>query len=129
MDHPLDLRCHPLQYACSSFEVEGEGELIDKVLVEMVGEVMVEMVREGVVHLSRHCLLRHPPPPPPPPHTYPSPEILIPPQTYISPSIPPDTYTSLLYPVSSEPTSIVIDITLSSLPYHPLHCLPSMTSC
>ena len=26
MDHPLDLRCHPLQYVCSPFEIEGEGE-------------------------------------------------------------------------------------------------------
>ena len=59
MDHPLDLRCHPLQYVCSPFEVEGEGELIGEVVVEMVGEVMVEMVREVVVHLSRHCLLRY----------------------------------------------------------------------
>ena len=61
MDHPLDLRCHPLQYVCSQFKVEGEGELIDKVVVEMMGEVMVEMVREVMVHLSRHCLLRYPP--------------------------------------------------------------------
>ena len=54
MDHPLDLRCHPLQYVCSSFEVkgEGEGELIAEIVVEMVGEVMVEMVRAVVVHLS-----------------------------------------------------------------------------
>ena len=52
-----------------------------------------------------------------PPHAYPSPEIFIPPQTYTSPSIPPDTYTSLPYPVSLEPTSIPIDITLSP---HPL---------
>ena len=57
MDHPLDLWCHPLQYVCSPFEVEGEGEFIGKVVVEMVGEVMVEMVREVVVHLGRHCLL------------------------------------------------------------------------
>ena len=64
MDHPLDLRCHPLQYICSSFEVEGDGEVIGKVMVEMVGEVMVEMVRAVVVHLSRHSLLRYPPPPP-----------------------------------------------------------------
>ena len=49
-----------------------------------------------------------------PPHTYPSPEIFRPPQTDTSPSIPPDTYTSLPYPVSLEPTSIPIDITLSS---------------
>ena len=57
MDHPLDLQCHPLQYVCSSFkvEVEGEGELIT--------EVMVEMVMAVVVHLSRHCLLQYPPPP------------------------------------------------------------------
>ena len=61
MDHPLDLWCYLLQYVCNPFEVEGEGELIDEVMVEMVGEVMVEMVREVVVHLSRHCLLRHPP--------------------------------------------------------------------
>ena len=52
-----------------------------------------------------------------PPHTYPSPEIFIPPQTYTSPSIPPNTYTSLPYPVLPEPTSIASDITLSS---HPL---------
>ena len=94
--------CHPLQYVCSSFEVEekGEGELIAEVVVEMVGKVMVEMVRAVVVHLSRLCLLRYPPsPPPPPPHTYPSPEIFIPPHTDTSPSIPPHTYTSLPYPV------------------------------
>ena len=88
MDHPLDLQCHPLQYVCSSFEVEGEGEreLIVEVVVEMVGEVMVEMVGEVVVHLRRHCLLRYPPPPPP--HTYPSPKIFIPPHTDTSSSIP-----------------------------------------
>ena len=59
MDHPLDLRCHPLQYVYSPFEVEGEGEgeLIAKVVVEMVGEVMVQMVRAVVVHLSRFFLL------------------------------------------------------------------------
>ena len=63
MDHPLDLRCHPLQYVCSPFEVDGEGEkeLIDEVVVEIVAEVMVEMVRAVVVHLSRHYLLRYPP--------------------------------------------------------------------
>ena len=61
MNHPLDLRCHPLQYVCSPFEVEGKGELISEVMVEMVGEVMVEMVREVVIHLSRCCLLRYPP--------------------------------------------------------------------
>ena len=61
MDHPLDLRCNPLQYVCSPFKVEGEGELIAEVVVEMVGEVMVEMVRAVVVHLSRLCLLRYPP--------------------------------------------------------------------
>ena len=42
MDHPLDLQCHPLQYVCGPFEVEGEGELIGEVVVEMVGEVMVD---------------------------------------------------------------------------------------
>ena len=49
-----------------------------------------------------------------PPRTYPSPKIFIPPQTYTSPSTPPNTYTSLSYPVSPKPTSIVVDITLSS---------------
>ena len=49
-----------------------------------------------------------------PPHAYPSPEIFRPPQTYTSPSIPPDTYISLPYPVSLEPASIPVDITLSS---------------
>ena len=62
-----------------------------------------------------------------PTHTYPPPEIFVPPQTYTSPSIslvtytspsiPLDTYTSLPYPVSPEPASIAVDITLSS---HPL---------
>ena len=61
MDHPLDLRCHPLLFVCSPFEVKGEGELIDEVVVEMVGEVVVEMVREIVVHLIQHCLLPYPP--------------------------------------------------------------------
>ena len=61
MDHPLDLRCHPLQYVCSPFEVKGEGKLIGEVVVEMVDEVIVEMVRAVVVHQSRHCLLRYPP--------------------------------------------------------------------
>ena len=57
MDHPLGLRCHPLQYVCNPFEVEGDGELIAEVMVEMVGEVMVQMVRTVVVHLSQLCLL------------------------------------------------------------------------
>ena len=48
MDHPLDLRHHPLQLVCRPFEVEGEEDLIGEVVVEMVGEV----VREVVVHLS-----------------------------------------------------------------------------
>ena len=63
MDHPLDLRCHPLQYLCSPFKVEGEGggDLIAEVMVEIVGEVMVEMVRAVVVHLSQLCLLRYTP--------------------------------------------------------------------
>ena len=48
-----------------------------------------------------------------PSHTYPSPEMFI----------PPHTYTFVPYPVSPEPTSIAVDITLSS---HPLssHTLP-----
>ena len=103
MDHLLGLRCHPLQYVCSPFEVEGERELIGEVVVEMVGEVMVEMVREVVVHLSQHCLLRYPP------------------KTYTSSSIHPDTYTSLPYPVSSELASIIVDIILSS------HTVSSLT--
>ena len=104
---------------CNPFEVEREGELI--------GEVVVKMVREVVVHLIRHCLLPYPFPPPPHtypspdtsklPHTYSSPDSFIPPQTYTSPSIPQHTCTSLPSPVSSEPASMVVDITLSS---HPL---------
>ena len=61
MDHPLDIWCHPLQYVCSLFEVEGKGELIGEVVVNMVGEVKVEMVRAVVVHLRQHCLLQYPP--------------------------------------------------------------------
>ena len=57
MEHPLDLRCHPLQYVCNPFEVEGEGELICEVVVEMVGQVIVEIVRAVMVHLSQHSLL------------------------------------------------------------------------
>ena len=53
MGHHLDLWCHPLQFVCSPFEVEVEGELIGEVVVEMVGKV--------VVHLSQHCLLPYPP--------------------------------------------------------------------
>ena len=60
MDHQLDLRCHPLQYICSPFKVEGERELISEVVVEMVAEVTIMMVRAVLVHLSRHCLLRYP---------------------------------------------------------------------
>ena len=37
VDHPLDLWCHPLQFVCNPFEVEGKGELIGEVVVEMVG--------------------------------------------------------------------------------------------
>ena len=48
MDHPLDLRFHPIQFVCNPFEVEGEGESIGEIVVEMVGEVVVEMVREVV---------------------------------------------------------------------------------
>ena len=80
-----------------------------------------------------------------PSHTYPSPEMFIPPHTCTSPSIPPHidtspslpphtytsssilphTYTSVPYPVSPEPTSIPIDITLSSYPLSS-HTLPPM---
>ena len=79
-----------------------------------------------------------------PSYTYPSPEMFIPPHTYTSPSIPthidtspslpphytspsilPHTYTSIPYPVSTEPTSIAVDIPLSSHPL-PSHTLPPM---
>ena len=110
MDHPLDLRCHPLQYVCSPFEVEGEGE----------GEGEGD---GGRGHGSDGESGRGTPEPilptSIPPHTYPSPSIPphtytsppIPPHTYTSPSIPLDTYTSLPYPVSPEPASIAVDIT------------------
>ena len=98
--------------------------------------------------LTHQAILPYPPPPPPNtypssdtsirphtypspntsilPHTNPSPDTFVSPQTYTSPSIPLQTYTSLPYPVSQEPSSMAIDITLSSTLYHPLHCLPSM---
>ena len=80
-----------------------------------------------------------------PSYTYPSPEMFIPSDTctspsipthidtspslplhtYTSPSIPPHTYTSVPYLVSTEPTSIAVDITLSSHPL-PSHTLPPM---
>ena len=82
-------------------------------------------------------------------HTYPSPDTFIHPQTYTSPSIAPHTYTLvdtsaphvipslsptspplqttyLPSPVTSEPASMTIDITLSSMILPSLHCLPSM---
>ena len=68
-----------------------------------------------------------------PPHTYTSPSIpphidtspSLPPHTYTSPSILPHTYTPVPYPVSLEPASIPVDITLSSHPL-PSHTLPPM---
>ena len=80
-----------------------------------------------------------------PSYTYPSPEMFIspdtctspsvpthidtspslPPHTYTSPSILPHTYMSVPYPVSIEPASIAVDITLSSHPL-PSHTLPPM---
>ena len=80
-----------------------------------------------------------------PSYTYPSPEMFIPPDTCTSPSIPTHidtspslpphtytspsilsyTYTSVPYSVSPEPTSIPVDITLSSHPL-PSHTLPPM---
>ena len=59
MGHHLYLWCHPLQFVCSPFEVEGES--IDEVVVKMVGKVLVEIVREVVIHPSRHFLLPYPP--------------------------------------------------------------------
>ena len=49
----------------------------------------------------------------------------LPPHTYTSPSILPHTYTFVPYLVSTEPTSIAVDITLSSHPL-PSHTLPPM---
>ena len=80
-----------------------------------------------------------------PSHIYPSPKMFIPSHTYTSPSIPPHidtspslpphtytspfilphTYTSVPYPVSPEPASIAIDITLSPHPL-PSHTLSPM---
>ena len=117
MDHPLDFWYHPLQYVCSPFEVKGEGELIGEVVVEMVAEVIGRDGEggRGTPELTLPTSIL--PPPPPSPNTYPSPEIFIPPQTYTSPSIPSDTYTSLPYSVSPESSFIAVDITLS---FHPL---------
>ena len=47
------------------------------------------------------------------------------PPHYTSPSILPHTYTSVPYPLSTEPASIAVDITLSSHPL-PSHILPPM---
>ena len=80
-----------------------------------------------------------------PSHTYPSPEMCIPPHTctspfipahidishslpphtYTSPSLPPHIYTFVPYSVSTEAASIPVDITLSSHPL-PSHTLPPM---
>ena len=80
-----------------------------------------------------------------PSHTYPSPEMFIPPHTCTSPSIPPHidtspslpshtntspsilphTYTYVPYPVSPEPASIPVDITWMSHPL-PSHTLPPL---
>ena len=68
-----------------------------------------------------------------PPHTYTSPSIpphintspSLPPHTYTSHSLPPHTYTTVPYPVSPEPASIPVDMTLTSHPL-PSHTLPPM---
>ena len=68
-----------------------------------------------------------------PPHTYTSPSIpphidtspSLPPHTDTSPSILPHTYMSVPYSVSPEPASILVDITLLSHPL-PSHTLPPM---
>ena len=105
MDHPLDLRCHPLHNVCSPFEVEvdrrGRGQDGGR-SHGLDGES-----GRGTPVPTLPTLI--------PLHTYPSPSI--PPHTYTSPSIPPHTYTSLPYMVSLEPASIAVDITFSS---HPL---------
>ena len=85
--------------------------------------------------MSRLCLLRYPPILTPHPRClYPhtlthhlpygiDTSLSLPPHTYTSPSILPYTYTSVPYPVSPEPMSIVVHITLSSHPL-PSHTLP-----
>ena len=68
-----------------------------------------------------------------PPHTYISPSIpphidtspSLPLHTYTSPSLPPHTHTIVPYPMSPEPSSIPVDITLTSHPL-PSHTLPPM---
>ena len=123
MGHPLDLRCHPLQYVCNSFKVEGERELIGEVMVKMVGEVMVEMVRAVVVHLSRHSLL-HTPPPPYLPITR---DFYTPTDLHITFHTPRHLH---IFTISG-----VTRASLHSNKYHliippfiiPLHCLPSVT--
>ena len=68
-----------------------------------------------------------------PPHNYTSPSIpphidtspSLPPHNYTSPSILPYTYTYVPYPVSPEPASIPVDITLMSHPL-PSHTLPPL---
>ena len=45
MDHPLNLLRHPLQLGCERSEVEGKGEVVGEVvvdLVELVSEVVVD---------------------------------------------------------------------------------------
>ena len=125
MDHPLDVRCHPLQYVCSPFEVEGEGEgegdrrgrgrdggrghgpdgESGRGTPEPILPTSIPPHTYPSPSIPPHTYTS----PPIPPHTYTSPSI--PPHTYTSPSIPLDTYTSLPYPVSPEPASIAVDIT------------------
>ena len=47
MDHPSNLLRHPLQLECNLFEVEGKGEIVGEVvvdLVKLVSEVVVLLV-------------------------------------------------------------------------------------
>ena len=144
-DHRLDLQCHPYQHVCSPFEVEGEGEGEREGRVDRQGRARDGGSGHGPDSDNGLGTLEPTLPTSIPSYSYPSPEMFIPPDTCTSPSIPthidtspslpphtytspsilPDTYTSVPYPVSKEPVSIAVDITLSSHPL-PSHTLPPM---
>ena len=144
MDHRLDLRCHPHQLARMQ-PIRGRGRGRGRGGVDRRGRARDGGPGHGPNSDCGLGTLESTLPTSIPSHTYPSPEMFIPPHTCTSPSIPPyidtspflpphtytspsilpHTYTSVPYSVLPKPASIVVDITLSSHPL-PSYTLPPM---